>query len=505
MITPAYPAMNSSLSVSRQTLQILHEEICRGYNIVDAIWKKSKTSNNIDEVSSMFHELFSPSDFFISFPYYLSMCIVASNQHDSQIWAGFVESRLRKLASDMLGKSLPLSKIQLWSKSISICCADPSSLITANQRKNCITFFIGFQVDTLRMRGNELNLEQQLQYFKDNDLSRFSGFVSGMDIYLRYYKVNSLPRIVFEGMYSGGKDEAMRKKKHLRESDPKWIEAKRKSKLAQLKAKMEKLQSKAQEKLQDAAAIVASEQEEEQPATDISNDIPGNDDTTITVNDDEAMLLEDVLDNIQQSDVGISSKTRQEAELDRKKLLAGELLVEGGGVDDDDNYDDNINSQSIMDLNADGSNMEMHEQGSQQELTKENQQNKADDVKSKSRMDSVLQPELKALRDAGYTFISSDDEEDSSSDSDITKPEPIISFSAYNYSSILPTTKKYKRSNCNPPSQKKYRQSPKILGICFNQKFDVVELDDAGNVIDKGDDDYMPSKKWNGRRGGFGE
>ena len=110
--------MNSTLSISRQTLQILHEEICRGYEIVDAIWKKSKTSN--EEISGQFQELFAPSDFFIAYPYYLSTCIVASNQNDLQIWAGYVESRLRKLVSDMLGKSLPLSKIQLWSKSLSV-------------------------------------------------------------------------------------------------------------------------------------------------------------------------------------------------------------------------------------------------------------------------------------------------------------------------------------------------------------------------------------------------
>ena len=109
--------MNSTLSISRQTLQILHEEICRGYEIVDAIWKKSKTTSS-EELYSQFHELFAPSDFFIAYPYYLSTCIVASNQNDLQIWAGYVESRLRKLVSDVLGKSLPLSKIQLWSKSL---------------------------------------------------------------------------------------------------------------------------------------------------------------------------------------------------------------------------------------------------------------------------------------------------------------------------------------------------------------------------------------------------
>jgi poly(A) polymerase len=38
MITPTY--MNSTLAVSRQTLQIMHEEFCRGHEIMDRLWKK---------------------------------------------------------------------------------------------------------------------------------------------------------------------------------------------------------------------------------------------------------------------------------------------------------------------------------------------------------------------------------------------------------------------------------------------------------------------------------
>lgn len=199
MVTPAYPAMNSTLSVSRQTLQILHEEFCRGHNVVDKLYKDfQKGALDKDKIESgdIWKELFEPSDFFIGYPYYLSLCIVGPSQADAQAWAGFVESRLRKLVSDMLGRSLPLSKIQLWPKKFDACVADRTALLTHAQRANSITYFIGFRVDTLRMRGNQLDIERQLSNFRNYELSRFHPLVPGMDVLPRSFQVKELPKIV---------------------------------------------------------------------------------------------------------------------------------------------------------------------------------------------------------------------------------------------------------------------------------------------------------------------
>jgi poly(A) polymerase len=65
MITPAYPGMNSSLSVSRQTLQILQAEFERGHAIVDSIWKQYNANRNAE---LDWESLFMPSDFFINYP-----------------------------------------------------------------------------------------------------------------------------------------------------------------------------------------------------------------------------------------------------------------------------------------------------------------------------------------------------------------------------------------------------------------------------------------------------
>ena len=49
---------------------------------------------------------------------------------------------------------------------------------------------------------------------------------------------------------------------------------------------------------------------------------------------------------------------------------------------------------------------------------------------------------------------------------------------------------------------KKNKKKPKA-SILFRTKFDIVELDAAGFVIDKGDADFAPSKTWRGRKAGF--
>jgi len=463
VITPAYPAMNSTLSVSRQTLQILHEEFCRGHEILDRLWKDHQ-QGKLDS-GMRFQELFQPSDFFISYPLYLSICIVGPTESDAQSWTGFVESRMRKLVSDMLGKSLPLSKIQLWPKKVDACVADRTALLTHDQRKNSVTYFVGFHVDKLRMRGNQLDIERQMQNFSQWELSRFQPLIPGMDVLVKNFKVKELPLICFE-IYDGGKFEAMKKRRKIRDADPRRQQAKKNARLEELNARLEEMKRKKQDAIEAKEKKRKREDDEEEEDGDggeahaqaeseeIKKEKPPLSAEEAAAAQEEEALLENALDAIQ-TETG-EGKTREEAERDRQKLLSGELLVEGGGDED----------ENALTYGPDGRLL-------------------GGEVSQKKVL-SIAEREAEVLRKSGYTVVSEDE------------------IAVVGGNMVLPWRIHTKRSST---VTKKERSQAKVVNpnkkITFKTKFDVVELDADGFVIDKGDDDFSPTPIWQARRPGF--
>jgi poly(A) polymerase len=463
MITPAYPAMNSTLAVSRQTLQILQEEFNRGHTVVDQLWKDYQ-KNPAQELN--WNTLFEPSDFFINYPNYLSLCIVGPTQAEAQAWAGFVESRLRKLVSDLLGRSLPLKKIQLWPKKLEVCIADKSALLTQAQRQNCITYIVGFHVDKLRMRGDNLNAELALQNFREWELGRFQPLIPGMDILTKAFKVKELPKICFEDVYEGGKAVAMQKRRRMRDSDPARQERKRLERLEALKAKMAEIQRKkdAQEDRKRKRDDDETEEEALAQAVKIEGDgdtneqdnenIPESTTSSAQIETEETDLLQSALDTIQESG---DRKTREEAEAEKGKLLSGELLDEGEG---------NASDEEVG-YTGDGARQMVYKK------VKKNNKFKNKRCLPPSDEDAEL------LRKLGYAIVSDDE------------------------SKIIGT-------DLHPPlrvdldGQKALPDVPmNTIKIKFREKFDIVELDSNGHVIDMGDDDFSPSKNWVGRKAGF--
>ena len=490
IITPAYPAMNSTLAVSRQTLQILHEEFCRGHDIVDTLWRQHQADPKMD---LNWKELFQPSDFFIAYPNYLSLCIVGPTQTDAQAWAGFVESRFRKLVSDLLGRSLPLSKIQLWPKKLEACVADKGALLTRAQRENCLTYFVGFKVDTMRMRGSQLNVELSMNNFREWELSKFQPLIPGMDLVVKSFHVKELPKEVFEAMGTT-KLEAMKRRRQLRDADPKRQEQRRLHKLQELKEKMAArtaaiLKKKEEEEAAAAAATsgddpLINEQDESavgggenKRKRDENDEGAGDDDETTAKlikkesgesivivpkeestegiqEDEEADLLENVLDVLQAAEG--ETKTREEAEADRQKLLAGELMDAGEMPLSDDEEDT----------------MAYLGEGARQAYVVNRNNNNTSTKHTDTRSLPLEKDEEEILRKIGCPVVSDDE------------------------AKIL-------GGGVVHPWRNPVDLNIQSATIKFRRKFDVVELDRNGHIIDTGDDDYEPSVSWRGRVAGF--
>lgn len=169
---------------------------------------------------------------------------------------------------------------------------------------------------------------------------------------------------------------------------------------------------------------------------------------------EEENLLEQALDTLQQ-DTEAAAKTREEAEADRRKLLAGELLEEGdveSDEEDETGYVGDLARQAIMPSSR-----------------------KARSGSSNIRSLPVSKEDAELLRKIGCPVVS--DEE--------TKLVGV--------NHVLPW-----RKPIDDPSKQ-----VKTAKITFRTKFDIVELDANGRIVDKGDEDFTPSSGWTGRKAGF--
>ncbi|KAL1504417.1 hypothetical protein AB1Y20_010823 [Prymnesium parvum] len=155
ILTPAYPSMNSSMSVNTVTLEVMREEMAAAHE---------KTRAALDRGGEGWEELFAHSDFCVAHAKYLAAEIfvagVAEHEHEGLLrsWTGYVESRLRKL-TDFLAY-LPLVRIRLMPKKL------PLLTVKDAVRNEGVSYLIGFDVDRSRLKGEMLDLTNKVEAFK---------------------------------------------------------------------------------------------------------------------------------------------------------------------------------------------------------------------------------------------------------------------------------------------------------------------------------------------------
>lgn len=88
IITPAYPSMCATHNVSMSTKNVILRELQRGGDMVDKIFMKQLTWN----------DLFARHSFFTKdYKYYLRITAASTTKEADSVWSGLVESKIRHL------------------------------------------------------------------------------------------------------------------------------------------------------------------------------------------------------------------------------------------------------------------------------------------------------------------------------------------------------------------------------------------------------------------------
>jgi len=280
-------------------------------------------------------------------------------------------------------------------------------------------------------------MEIPLYHFKENSLGRFQPLVPGMDVLVCQFRVKELPLICFESCRAK-KVEAMNKRRAERDADTVRQERRKAKQLELLREKLKAIEEKKKRKHEEMEDEVVKEE-------DGASDEDEGDETT---NDADAVET----DALQQALDAANMKTREEAQEDRDRLLAGDFY-EGEGEEEESDHEGQYT--------GDGARMSF-----KTVATKEKK------VDTKRHL--PVTPDQEAfVKQLGGAIVSDE-------------AAQIIG------------------SNVLPPFREKRAQVQKVTGtIKFLTPFDVVELDARGHVIDMGDEDFEPSKSWKGRKAGF--
>ncbi|KAJ4805262.1 Poly(A) polymerase [Rhynchospora pubera] len=180
IITPAYPAMNSSFNVSTSTLRVMTEEFQRGDEVCKAM----------EENKADWKTLFEQYPFFESYKHYLQIDIMAENEDDFRQWHGWIESRLRILTL----------KIEKYTYNMLQVHPFPGDFCDKAKPHSC-SFFMGLQKKQGSQPNegeNHFDMRGTVEEFKQL-VHMYTTWKPGMEIHITHVKRKDIPRFVFPG------------------------------------------------------------------------------------------------------------------------------------------------------------------------------------------------------------------------------------------------------------------------------------------------------------------
>jgi len=110
IITPAYPAFNSSYSVTENTLHIIVQEFIEAENICSQMFKRTNSNATLEDFQEGWRTLIQPFPFFETYPNFLKVVCSASCKLELMEWTGWVQSRIRRLVFNLSHSA----EVRLW-------------------------------------------------------------------------------------------------------------------------------------------------------------------------------------------------------------------------------------------------------------------------------------------------------------------------------------------------------------------------------------------------------
>jgi len=187
VITPVFPAMNSTAYVSKSTMRVIKAELNRGDALATALAISSAGR-------AAWEEILAPTTCFSEIRHFLCLEIASATASDHVIWFSLVESRLRALILSLESAQI-VSHVRVCPKRFDNDGAQPYPVASS--------VYIGlfFNRTALKARNREVDLHTERQTFYDLVKRDPSFNEKTMFLLIHHVKRDDLPDAVFpEGL-----------------------------------------------------------------------------------------------------------------------------------------------------------------------------------------------------------------------------------------------------------------------------------------------------------------
>jgi len=207
IITPCYPAINSTFRVTTSNYMVIKDEFRRAKEIT------TPGSSNVEVTTEMWREVFKEKEFFFDHEHYIlirAMCMNTDKKDIQTQWKGFVQAKVRVL---VLGME-QVAGVTVFPYPYSFHRKDKDE--TSKEDYTEDIFFIGFNIEE-SLSGTKLNFSQPVRMFKNQVNSNPLALQHpSLKLVIEHKKVHKLPDFCF-------KDKRRPKKKKRKKPKPKAV------------------------------------------------------------------------------------------------------------------------------------------------------------------------------------------------------------------------------------------------------------------------------------------